>query len=43
MILESRVLGNLARTVREGADGNVPQGNASAAYFTPLPGKPEAW
>ena len=24
----------VARTVREGADENVPQGNASAAYFT---------
>ncbi|HEU5227893.1 MAG TPA: hypothetical protein VFU49_08795 [Ktedonobacteraceae bacterium] len=26
--------GKRARPVREGADGNVPQGNAPAAYFT---------
>jgi hypothetical protein len=31
---ESRMRGNRASPVREGADGNVLQGNAPAAYFT---------
>jgi hypothetical protein len=32
--LESRVHRKVQALVREGADENVPQGNASAAYFT---------
>jgi hypothetical protein len=32
--LESRVHRKVQAQVREGADENVPQGNASAAYFT---------
>jgi len=38
---ESRVHRKMQARVREGADENVPQGNASAAYFTtfcPRPG-----
>src|SRR5436305_7127453 len=42
MILESRVLVNLARTVREETDGILPQGNATAAYFTTSPVKTES-
>src|SRR5450759_866659 len=38
--LESRVHRKMQALVREGVDGNVPQGNAPATYFTTYPGLP---